>query len=88
MNKLTSFVSKLGAGAGGATSAILEALGEAYLSYTYTDISSDVLAEASSTFRAQGHSLIFKTLDIEKEPEEQGFDPQSYEVRLQTRNPR
>ena len=48
-------------------------------SYTYTDVSADLLSEASKVFEAYSHKMTFKALDIEKLPASQGFEPHSYD---------
>lgn len=71
----------MGAGTGGATQAILGKIGHAYSSYTYTDISAGFFDRAAGEkFQAHAHKMIFKTLDIEKDPTSQGFEPHSYDL--------
>lgn len=73
-------MSATGAGTGGATSAVLEALDSAYSSYTYTDISSGFFEKAAARFASEGDKLIFKMLDAEKQPVSQGYQPNTYDV--------
>lgn len=71
---------EVGAGTGGATKVILERLSSAFASYTYTDISSGFFGEAREVFRAHEAKMVFKTLDIEKDPAGQGYEPHSFDV--------
>jgi ubiquinone/menaquinone biosynthesis C-methylase UbiE len=71
---------EVGAGTGGSTAAILALLGNAYASYTFTDISSGFFERAGERLREYTHKMEFKTLDITKEPAMQGFAPQGYDV--------
>ncbi|ORY67814.1 uncharacterized protein BCR38DRAFT_522670 [Pseudomassariella vexata] len=71
---------EVGAGTGGTTAGILANIGEAYASYTYTDISSAFFERAGERFRAHRHKMIFNMLDITKDPTAQGFKPQGYDV--------
>ena len=71
-------VLELGAGFGGATRAALTALEgnkgcKRYQSYTFTELSTSFFDKAKSEL--EGHSgLVFKQLDIEKDPLEQEFE--------------
>lgn len=69
-----------GAGTGGATKAILDSISSTYSSYTYTDISSGFFEMAVENFSNHSHKMKYKTLDIEKDPLRQGYDPNSYDV--------
>lgn len=72
---------EIGAGTGGATSAILGEVGEAFASYTYTDISSGFFARAQQRFEQQhGTKMVYKTLDIERDPAGQGYAPHSFDL--------
>ncbi|RDA87869.1 hypothetical protein CP532_2942 [Ophiocordyceps camponoti-leonardi (nom. inval.)] len=64
---------EIGAGTGGATKGILESLGSTFESYTFTDISPGFFEAAAEAFAPWAAKISFKTLDIEKEPGEQGF---------------
>ncbi|PGH14046.1 hypothetical protein AJ79_03316 [Helicocarpus griseus UAMH5409] len=75
---------EIGAGTGGTTLVALEALhainGERmYASYTFTDISSGFFSAAQDRF-GQYSGLEFKTLDISRDPLEQGFEAGSYDL--------
>ncbi|PGH21386.1 hypothetical protein AJ80_03303 [Polytolypa hystricis UAMH7299] len=71
---------EIGAGTGGATKSILESIGHTMSSYTYTDISVGFFEKAAELFRAYGDKMTFKTLDAEKPPATQGFEPHSYDI--------
>ncbi|KAI4194047.1 MAG: hypothetical protein LQ350_008007, partial [Teloschistes chrysophthalmus] len=76
---------EIGAGTGSATSFILKALGEdgarsRCSSYTFTDISAGFFEKARQKFTAWQDILDFKTLNIEHDPESEGFEPESYDL--------
>ncbi|KAL1985032.1 hypothetical protein VTN96DRAFT_8485 [Rasamsonia emersonii] len=71
---------EIGAGTGGTTKNILDTIGNAYSSYTYTDISAGFFPRAAENFAQQKGKMIFKTLDIERNVREQGFEEQSYDI--------
>ncbi|KAI1359923.1 hypothetical protein F5Y08DRAFT_349225 [Xylaria arbuscula] len=74
---------EIGAGTGGATSSILKSLSHKFLSYTYTDISAGFFEAATKIFEEYEEyeeSMIFKRLDISKDPSAQGFDDHSYDL--------
>lgn len=74
---------EVGAGTGGATRAVLEAIGDSFSSYTYTDVSVGFFPRAEELFgKRHGGKMAFKVLDAEKSPESQGFEPQSYDIVL------
>jgi SAM-dependent methyltransferase len=75
---------EVGAGTGSATASILGRIGEAYTSYTYTDISSGFFERAGERFQGHAHKMVFKTLDISKDPIAQGFNEQGYDVVVAT----
>ncbi|KAF6790304.1 polyketide synthase [Colletotrichum sojae] len=77
-------VLEIGAGTGGATASTLRGLTSAhgermYQSYTYTDISSGFFADAKERFK-EYTGLEFALLDISKDPLEQGFEAESYDL--------
>ncbi|RAK90795.1 polyketide synthase [Aspergillus costaricaensis CBS 115574] len=79
-------VLEVGAGTGGATSAVLDALydatkheGPLYSSYTFTDISAGFFAKAKEHFR-NFPGMIYETFDISKDPEDQGFAVEGYDL--------
>lgn len=75
---------EIGAGTGGATGPILNVLGPPelidengtprYEQYTYTDISPGFFQDAKERFIRHLDRLIFRTLDIEKDPLQQEFE--------------
>lgn len=77
-------VLEIGAGTGGTTLVALNALtaikGEPlYASYTFTDISSGFFSAAKERFK-HFPGLEFKTLDIGRDPGEQGFELGTYDL--------
>ncbi|XEU96090.1 hypothetical protein FSHL1_001375 [Fusarium sambucinum] len=70
---------EIGAGTGGATKGILESLGTTFESYTFTDISTGFFEAAAETFDHWAAKMIFKPLNIENEPTEQGFPEGHYD---------
>lgn len=73
-------VLEIGAGTGGATKRIFKKLGVKFGSYTYTDISTGFFETAREVFSAQKSKMIFRPLNIEKNPMEQGFVEHSYDL--------
>lgn len=71
---------RIGAGTGGATKSILRELDEAFASYTYTDISAGFFEKAKEVFKACESKIIYKTLDIEKDVINQGYEEHSYDL--------
>jgi hybrid polyketide synthase/nonribosomal peptide synthetase ACE1 len=71
---------EIGAGTGSATAPILSEIGNAFSSYTFTDIGVGFLSRAQDTFKDHSGKMIFKTLDIEKDPTSQGFTEHAYDV--------
>lgn len=49
-------------------------------SYTYTDISAGFFERAAELFKAYDDRMIFKVLDVEKDPSTQGFELHSYDM--------
>ncbi|CEN60761.1 hypothetical protein ASPCAL03194 [Aspergillus calidoustus] len=76
---------EIGAGTGGTTLPVLQALTRDHArplmdSYTFTDISSGFFVKAEETFQAWKPLVQFKTLDIERNPGEQGFEAATYDA--------
>jgi acyl transferase domain-containing protein/NADPH:quinone reductase-like Zn-dependent oxidoreductase/ubiquinone/menaquinone biosynthesis C-methylase UbiE len=79
---------EIGAGTGGATVPTLKGLSgcedlhmySRLRSYTYTDISSYFFQRAAEKFGGFAQFMNFKKLDVEHDPETQGFKPASYDV--------
>nr|ALQ32835.1 putative polyketide synthase [Fusarium euwallaceae] len=81
---------EVGAGTGGMTTHVLTALHErekrtgglSFAEYTYTDISPAFFERAMGRWpdlQSQG-CLSFKTLDLDRDVEEQGYEPGSYDI--------
>lgn len=75
-------ICEIGAGTGGATRGIIDNLGTAFSSYTYTDISSGFFPKAQEAFSSTKDRMMFKTLDINELPSTQGFDDHAYDLVL------
>ncbi|KAH8880112.1 hypothetical protein GQ53DRAFT_891722 [Thozetella sp. PMI_491] len=78
-------VLEIGAGTGGTTLPVLEALaginGLSRLArYTYTDISPGFFEKAKAKFRSWNHIIDFRKLDIEQDPTAQDFEEGQYDV--------
>lgn len=69
---------EVGAGTGSATGAILPLA--KYSSYTYTDVSPAFFGKAKEKFKRHLDKMAFTVLDLEKDPEQQGFIAESFEV--------
>jgi amino acid adenylation domain-containing protein/thioester reductase-like protein len=72
-------VLEIGGGTGGMTSFLLPVLPEHCCEYLFTDISARFIAHAQHKF-AQYPFVQCRTLDIERDPLEQGFDAYSYDL--------
>ncbi|KAL1851994.1 Type I Iterative PKS [Diaporthe australafricana] len=70
---------EIGAGTGGATKPILDKIGDLFSTYTYTDISNGFFEAGRQKVEKYQQRIIFKTLDIEKEPTDQDFRPHSFD---------
>ncbi|KAJ3957697.1 hypothetical protein N0V92_005716 [Colletotrichum tropicale] len=85
-HKKSMKILEVGAGTGGTTTVVLNALGDrsevsACLSqYTYTDISSGFFEPAEEDFKEWAAFLDFKVLNIEKDPVKQGITPGIYDL--------
>nr|A0JJU1.1 RecName: Full=Tenellin synthetase; Short=TENS; AltName: Full=Hybrid PKS-NRPS synthetase tenS; AltName: Full=Tenellin-type 2-pyridones biosynthesis cluster protein S [Beauveria bassiana]CAL69597.1 nonribosomal peptide synthase [Beauveria bassiana] len=75
---------EIGAGTGATTWAALSAIGEAFDTYTYTDLSVGFFENAVERFSAFRHRMVFRALDIEKDPASQSFDLNSYDIIIAT----
>jgi acyl transferase domain-containing protein len=77
-------VLELGAGTGGATVPLAKALGHngilPFERYDFTDISSGFFERSKSRLQEWYSSITYKVLDIEKDPIEQGFFKESYDL--------
>ncbi|MEW6234620.1 MAG: type I polyketide synthase [Candidatus Omnitrophota bacterium] len=70
---------EIGAGTGGTTSYILPHLPDGRVEYVFTDISPYFLDRAREKFRAYSY-LIYRVLDIERDPQSQGFEANQYDL--------
>ena len=70
---------EIGGGTGGTTSFVLPVLPQHCTEYVFTDVSARFTAHAQHKF-AQYPFVQFRTLDIERDPIEQGFDPHSFDL--------
>ena len=75
-------VLEVGAGTGATTGAVLAALPAERTEYDYTDVSAGFFAAAEERFGESGAEVRYRTLDIERDPEEQGFGAHGYDVVL------
>ena len=66
-------VLEVGAGTGGTTAALLEALPEGRTDYLFTDVSAGFLGDAEERFGGSEAGMSYRVLDIERDPGEQGF---------------
>ncbi|GIZ42216.1 hypothetical protein CKM354_000549200 [Cercospora kikuchii] len=75
---------EVGAGSAGTTVGILDQLGGALGQYTFTDISAGFFEKArerlAKTEAAAADRVVYKVLDLERDPQEQGFEPESQDV--------
>ncbi|KAI0844177.1 hypothetical protein F5Y00DRAFT_274402 [Daldinia vernicosa] len=80
---------EIGAGTGSTTGVVLDTLSRQggflgtlhrFTRYDFTDISPSFLAKAQEKYSRYPDYMRFKTLDIERDPVEQGFEPGSYDV--------
>ncbi|ERT01454.1 hypothetical protein HMPREF1624_02703 [Sporothrix schenckii ATCC 58251] len=76
-------VLEIGAGTGGASVGAIRAISPHFTSYTYTDISPAFFEKAKTQFTPEELAKMeFRVLDIERDPIEQGFDPEGYDLVL------
>ncbi|OJJ78433.1 uncharacterized protein ASPGLDRAFT_62541 [Aspergillus glaucus CBS 516.65] len=84
-SKPTLRILEIGAGTGGLTSIALKALspdsGRLYSRYTFTDISAGFIADAQERFQ-EYDAIEYATLDVTRDPEAQGYVPESYDLIL------
>ncbi|KAG8415985.1 Type I Iterative PKS [Metarhizium acridum] len=99
-NRISSFVDlkahknpelkilEIGAGTGGATRPVLQALSSLgankgvlrFSEYCFTDISPAFFEKAQESFSYKLPRMVFKVLDIEKDPGSQGFEENKYDI--------
>ena len=70
---------EIGAGTGSTTSYVLPALPKQDVDYVFTDISAIFLENAKQKFSDESF-ISYELLDIERGPEEQGFEAHSYDI--------
>jgi len=80
LNSFPILINSTGAGTGGVTKTIVRHLKRSLNSYTYTDISSGFFEKAQDVFHEYSDCMIFKTLDVEKDPIAQGFQEHSFDL--------
>jgi acyl transferase domain-containing protein/acyl carrier protein/thioesterase domain-containing protein/nucleoside-diphosphate-sugar epimerase len=75
---------EVGAGTGGTTAGVLEALRDSANpgEYHYTDVSPGFVQQGRNSFAAPYPFVRFQVLDIQRDPAEQGFEPGSFDVVL------
>ncbi|KAK4235121.1 hypothetical protein C8A03DRAFT_46686 [Achaetomium macrosporum] len=71
---------EVGAGTGGITKAIFAEMGHRLGSYTYTDISPGFFEAAQHVFAPYADKMLFKVLDISKDPCSQGYREGAYDM--------
>jgi NADPH:quinone reductase-like Zn-dependent oxidoreductase/SAM-dependent methyltransferase len=79
---------EVGAGTGGMTSHVLSTLidlerqtgGLQFSNYTYTDVSPTFFENARARWQGLGERMMFKTFDLERAVEDQGFELSSYDL--------
>ncbi|KAJ2995950.1 hypothetical protein NUW58_g1134 [Xylaria curta] len=73
---------EIGAGTGAATKSILRAVGQNFLSYTFTDLSASFAETAETVFSEHRHqgTTEFKVFNVEKDPTEQGYAEGGYDL--------
>ena len=71
---------EVGAGTGGATRKVIEATSGSFSSYCFTDLSAGFFERAQESFETIAHKMTFKTLDAERDPVDQGFDIEKYDL--------
>ncbi|XXG98991.1 hypothetical protein Hte_005324 [Hypoxylon texense] len=73
-------IMEIGAGTGATTQCVLDAIGDTYSSWTYTDISAGFFEKAAIRFSNHVHKFLFKVFDAEKRPAVQDFVERSYDI--------
>ncbi|KAF5966955.1 polyketide synthase [Fusarium coicis] len=79
----TMKILEIGAGTGSATGFVLNSLTKGgtkrYSSYTYTDVSTSFFTQGEEKF-SNYEDIEYRLYDMEKTPEEQGIEPESYDL--------
>ncbi|KAI1337734.1 beta-ketoacyl synthase domain-containing protein [Xylariaceae sp. FL0016] len=73
---------EVGAGTGGTTRGTFDVLGDRYQGYDFTDISPFFFEQARQRFPDE--RMLFRVLDIERDPTDQGFEAAAYDVVIAT----
>ena len=73
-------VVEIGAGTGASTAFVLPELPAGRFEYYYTDISAGFFAEAEDRFGDADGAIQYRPLDVEDDPEEQGYEPHGYDL--------
>ena len=73
-------VIEIGAGTGATTEIVFAELASKNLAYTYTDISAGFFAEAERNFAGNGINIEYLALDVENDPQAQGFEEGTYDI--------
>lgn len=74
-------VLEVGAGTGGATRHVLRALGNAFSSYTFTDVSSGFFEKSSALFNPDyGDRMTYRVLNVEEDVVDQGYEEHSFDM--------
>ncbi|HKR63434.1 MAG TPA: beta-ketoacyl synthase N-terminal-like domain-containing protein, partial [Thermoanaerobaculia bacterium] len=71
---------EIGAGTGGTTVAVLDALAGTDAEFCFTDVSPHFVKRAEQTFRGRLANMRFAALDIERDPAAQGFEAGTFDV--------
>lgn len=80
-------VLEIGSGLGMSTRVALDVLGDNFTSYTFTDVDNTHFDEARGSFApTQIERMVFKELDIETSPTEQGFLAGNYDLVIASNN--
>ncbi|KAJ6076084.1 Type I Polyketide synthases (Type I PKS) [Penicillium canescens] len=71
---------EIGGGRFSVAQAVLDHLGRSYHSYTYTDGSENSFDEAREIFASHNDRLVYRQLDLERDPIEQGFSEHGFDL--------
>ncbi|OQE31496.1 hypothetical protein PENSTE_c001G10122 [Penicillium steckii] len=73
-------VLEIGAGTGGATRHFLNSEQVSFNNYTFTDISNAFFEQAAKEFAEHADKMEFRPLDVRRDPVEQEYKPNSYDL--------
>ncbi|KAL8400946.1 hypothetical protein RB594_001102 [Gaeumannomyces avenae] len=71
---------EIGAGSGSSAREIVTRLGDAFLTYTYADVSGSVVPKAQELFKGFENRMVFKPYDLDESPAGQGLAEGAYDV--------